>query len=193
MVYPTQELGLNPLQVVGFIELLQMGGREYEEVPPLVIDPSREYVATIETNKGAVVVDLLASEAPANVNSFVFLAQEGWYDGLDFFYVDPDVAAYSGDPTGMGWGLPFPGYICGDEIQADLAFDEPGMVALFAPAPGRNSSLFFITTAPQAEWVGRFTIIGRVTEGLDVVRNLTPTQPGGPTADVIEQIRIEER
>jgi cyclophilin family peptidyl-prolyl cis-trans isomerase len=193
VVYPTQELGLNPLQIVGFIELLQLGGKTYEEVPPPVVDPSRDYVATIQTNKGEIVVELFAEAAPANVNSFVFLSQEGWYDGQDFFYVDPDVAAYSGDPTGMGWGLPFPGYICGDEIQSGLTFDEPGMVALFAPAGGRNSSLFFITTAPQTDWVGRFTIIGQVTEGLDVVRNLTPTQPGGPTPDSIEQIRIDER
>ena len=193
VVYPTQEIGLSEPQVAGFIDLLGVIEEQYQEGPPSVIDPAKNYVATISTTKGDIVVELFAEQAPLNVNSFVFLSQEGWYDGLDFFYVDPTTAAYSGDPTGMGWGLAFPGYICADEVSPELSFDEPGMLALFAPAAGRNSSLFFITTSAQPEWDGGYTIIGQVKEGLDVVKSLTATQPGGTAPDTIEQIVIAEQ
>ena len=85
------------------------------------------------------------------------------------------------------------GYICGDEINAGLTFDKPGVVAFYAPSPGRNSNMFFITTVARPDFNGKFTIIGQVSEGLDVVQGLTQTSPGGPAPDTIEAIRIEER
>jgi cyclophilin family peptidyl-prolyl cis-trans isomerase len=192
VVYPTQELGLNPLRVAGFVQLLTM--QQYSEIPPQVVDPEKEYVATIRTSRGDVVAELLPEQAPANVNGFVFLSQEGWYDGLDFFYVQPEVAAYSGDPTNLGWSLPFPGYYCGNEVTPDVTFDEAGMLALFTPEPGRNSSLFFITYTPQPSFNGQFTIIGRVIDGMDVAGALAPVQPGdGTTPDYIETILVDER
>lgn len=191
VVYPMNELGLHPVPINAFISLMSL--EQYTEVPPQVIDPAKGYVATIQTSKGDIVVELFADQAPANVNSFAFLAQDGWYDGQAFFYVEPEQAAYSGDPTNMGWGVPFPGYYCGDEISPDLTFDEGGMLALFTPSPGRNSSLFFITYAPQPDLSGQSTIIGRVIEGMDVAESLTPTQPGQPQSDVIDTILIEEQ
>jgi len=192
VIYPTQELGLHPLLVGGFIRLLQLD--QYAEAPPQVIDSEKEYTATIRTGKGDIVVTLFADQAPVNVNSFVFLAQDGWYDDKAFFYVQPGLAAYSGDPTNMGWGLSYPGYYCGDEISADLTFDQAGVLALYTSRPGRNSSLFFITYAPLPDLNGQSTIIGRVVEGMDVLESLTPTQPGPgqPQPDVIETILIEE-
>ncbi len=192
--YPSQ-LGLNPEIISAFVRLVAEPPEQYEGPPPQVIDEGEEYVATLRTSQGDIVAELFADHVPINVNSFVFLAQEGWYDGQSFFYVDPDTAAFSGDPTGMGWSLPFTGYTCGDEIRPDLTFDEPGVLALFAPEPGRNSGIFFITYAAQPEFSGRYTIIGRVIEGMDVAQSLTATQPGPdqPSPDVIEEIVIEER
>jgi len=193
--YPTQQLGLNPYLIDAFIGLMLLAPDQYTEVPPQVIDAEKKYVATIRTSKGDIVVELFAEQAPTNVNSFVFLAQDGWYDGQTFFYVKPDLVAQSGDPTNVGAGFPYPGYYCGDEISSDLTFDQAGMLALFTPAPGHNSSQFFITYAPLPDLSGKYTIIGRVIEGMDVAGSLTPTQPGPdqPPPDVIETILIEER
>lgn len=192
VLYPTEVLSLDPTAISGFIRLLLID--QYDSTPPKVIDPQRDYVATIRTTKGDIVVELFAEQAPVNVNNFVFLAWNGWYDGQTFFYVDSD-AAYAGDPSGLGLSLSFPGYYCGDEINADLTFDQAGMVAFYAPSPGRNSSLFFITLTPQTDLDGRATIIGRVIEGMEVVQALTQTMPGSgrPAPDAIEMILIEEQ
>jgi cyclophilin family peptidyl-prolyl cis-trans isomerase len=195
VVYPTQELGLHPVLIGAFVRLMLLAPDQYTEVPPQVIDPDNKYTATIRTSKGDIGVELFADQSPINVNSFVFLAEDGWYDGQAFFHVEPGFVAQSGDPTNVGWGLPFPGYYCSDEVTTDLNFDEAGMLALFTPSPGRNSSQFFITYAPQPDFNGRYTIIGRVVEGMDVAESLTPTQPGPdqPSPDVIETILIEEQ
>jgi cyclophilin family peptidyl-prolyl cis-trans isomerase len=192
--YPSQ-LGLNPAVISSFVQLIADPPEQYDGPPSQVIDSDKEYVATLRTSKGDIVAELFAGQAPANVNSFVFLAQEGWYDGQSFFYVDPATAAFSGDPTGMGWSLPFTGYTCGGETSPDLTFDEPGVLALFTPEPDFNSGIFFITYAAQPGFNGRYTIIGHVIEGMDIAQSLTPTQPGSdqPSPDVIEEILIEER
>jgi cyclophilin family peptidyl-prolyl cis-trans isomerase len=194
VLYPTQELGLHPVTIGAFVRLLSLAPDQYTGVPSQVVEPDKRYTATIRTGKGDIVAELFADLAPTNVNSFVFLAEDGWYDGQAFFHVEPGFVAQSGDPTNIGWGIPFPGYYCGDEISPDLTFDEAGMLALFAPSPGRNSSQFFITYAPQPDFNGRYTIIGRIVEGMDVAESLTPTQPGPdqPAPDVIEMIVIEE-
>jgi peptidylprolyl isomerase/peptidyl-prolyl cis-trans isomerase B (cyclophilin B) len=135
----------------------------------------------------------MPDRAPLNVNSFAFLAQDGWYDGQSFFFVRQDVIAYSGDPTGMGLILPFSGYVCGDEIGSGTPFDEPGMVAMYTPEPGRNSGLFFITMDAIPDLNGQFTVIGKVVEGLDVVKSLAEAQPGdGSSPDTIVTIAIDE-
>jgi len=192
--YP--QMGLHPLVIDAFIGLVLEPPDQYDEVPPEVIDLDKEYTATIRTAKGDIVVELFAEQAPTNVNNFVFLAQDGWYDGQAFFYVEPEFVAQSGDPTNIGLSLPFSGYFCGDEIDPDLTFDEAGMLALYTPAPDRNSSQFFITYTPLPDLNGQYTIIGRVIEGMDVAEGLTPTQPGAEGAsppDVIETILIEEK
>jgi cyclophilin family peptidyl-prolyl cis-trans isomerase len=195
VVYPTQELGLNPVLIDAFVQIVTDPPEQYTEIPPQVIDLGKKYTATIRTSKGDIVVELFAEQAPTNVNSFVFLAQDGWYDGQVFFYVEPELVAQSGDPTNTGFSLPFTGYICGDEISPDLTFDEAGMVGLYTPAPDRNSGQFFITFVPLPDINGRYTIIGRVIEGMDIAESLAPTQPGPDQSppDVIETILIEEQ
>lgn len=191
--YPTQEFG-GFGQLEGFIGLVTMRERMYDSPPTQVIDPDKDYTATIRTSKGDITFELFDDQAPTNVNSFAFLAQEGWYDGLDFFFVDHGQVALTGDPTNSGSPLPFAGYYCGDETSPDLSFDEAGLLALYTGAPNRNSSAFFITYSPQPDFTGSFTVIGRITEGMDVAESLTARSPGPgqPEADIIESIVIEE-
>jgi cyclophilin family peptidyl-prolyl cis-trans isomerase/protein-disulfide isomerase len=192
--YPTQQFGgfsrLEP-----FIELVAMQGQMYDSVPEQVMDADKDYAATIKTTRGDIKVELFEDQVPTNVNSFAFLAQEGWYDGLDFFFVNHEQVALTGDPTNSGGGLPYAGYTCGDETTPDLSFDEAGLVALYTAAPNQNSSSFFITYAPQPDFTGNFTVIGRVTEGMDIAESLTETQPGPdqPEPDTIDTIVIEEQ
>lgn len=191
--YPTREFG-GFGQLEGFIELVTMRDEMYDSPPPQVVEADKDYTATIRTTKGDIVVELFADQAPTNVNSFVFLAQDGWYDGLEFFFVDHEQVALTGDPTNSGSALPYPGYTCEDETTSDLSFDEAGMLALYASGPNRNSSSFFINYAPQPDFTGNLTIIGRVIEGMDVAESLTERTPGAdqPAPDVIETIVIEE-
>ena len=192
--YPTREYG-GFGRLEAFIDLVSMQDRMYDSAPPQVIDPDKDYSATIRTTQGDITFELFDDEAPANVNSFAFLAQDGWYDGLDFFFVDHEQVALSGDPTNSGGGLPYPGYTCGDETAEGLSFEETGLLALYTPGPNQNSSSFFITYVPQPDFTGNFTIIGRVTDGMSVAESLTERQPGSdqPEADSIETILIEER
>ena len=194
--YPTQELGgfglLEP-----FISMLQIKDRMYDAPPEQVVEPGKDYVATIRTEHGDIVVKLFADLVPVNVNNFVFLAQEGWYNGVTFHRVITDFVAQGGDPSGSGMGSP--GYRCSDEIVPELTYDEPGMVGMASGGPGTASigSQFFITYAPLPQLTGNYTIIGQVIEGMDVLKQLTPRDPqqnpGAPPGDVIETIVIEEQ
>jgi cyclophilin family peptidyl-prolyl cis-trans isomerase len=194
--YPSRELGgFHPRILEWFIDLVLTRHDIYDSPPSQVIESDKDYVATIKTTKGDIAVELFDDQVPTNVNSFAFLAQEGWYDGLAFFYVDHEQFALTGDPIDLGAGLPYPGYYCGDETVSDYSFDEAGLLALWTRQPNRNSSSFFITYAPQPELTGNLTIIGRVTGGMDVAESLTQTQPGADQSepDTIETIVIEEK
>ena len=194
--YPTQAFGGFGM-IESFINLLTLKDRMYTAPPPQVIDPDKDYVATIRTEHGDIVIELYADQVPVNVNSFVFLAQEGWYDGVTFHRVIPDFVAQAGDPTGSGMGSP--GYRCDDEIVPTLTYDEAGVVGMASGGPGTSSigSQFFITYDALPQLDGNYTIIGRVIEGMDVVESITPREPsqgaGLPPGDIIETILIEER
>jgi cyclophilin family peptidyl-prolyl cis-trans isomerase len=193
VLYPSSDLGLHPILVSGFPRIV--GIETYGALPPQVLLEGRDYSATISTNKGDIVIELFSEQAPTNANCFAFLASDGWYDGQAFFSVDYEIAAQAGDPAEVGWGLPLAGFYCGDEIRADLTFDEAGMVALVRSQEDVNVAQFFITYTPLPRLNGQFTIIGRVTEGMDVLESLTATSPdlGQPEPDVIERITIEEQ
>jgi cyclophilin family peptidyl-prolyl cis-trans isomerase len=196
VVYPTDQFGLHPTRITAFIDLLMLKDRMYTAPPPQVIDPDKDYTATIRTKHGDVVIELYAKQVPVNVNSFVFLAQEGWYDGVTFHRVLPGFVAQAGDPTGSGIGSP--GYSCDDEIVPALTYDGPGVVGMASGGPGTSSigSQFFITYDALPQLDGNYTIIGRVIEGMDAVDSITPRDPGQgnilPPGDVIETILIEE-
>jgi peptidylprolyl isomerase/peptidyl-prolyl cis-trans isomerase B (cyclophilin B) len=182
------------VQLPAFLELLQSGTVEpYDGPPAQVIDQAKAYRATMETTKGQVVIELYPDGAPTNVNSFAFLAQDGWYDGQAFFFVRPGVVAYAGDPTNLGLVLPFSGFTCADEIRAGTPFDEAGVVAMYSPVPNQNAGLFFITMDAIPDLNGQYTVIGKVVEGMDVVASLAAAQPGdGSQPDSITSIEIQE-
>ena len=166
--------------------------KTWAEAPEMTIDPNTIYVATIKTEHGDIVVELDAKNAPITTNNFVFLAREGFYDGLTFHRVIPDFMAQGGDPTGAGTGGP--GYTIPDEIASDMTFDRPGLISMAKSGPDTAGSQFFITYAP-APWLdGGFTIFGEVIEGMDVLQQITPRDPQTATApgDKIISVSVSE-
>ena len=163
------------------------------ERPPLTIDPQQEYRAIVETEKGIFTIQLFADAAPVTVNSFIFLVNQGWYDGVTFHRVLDGFMAQTGDPTGTGMGGP--GYTFENEIDPDLTFDAAGVVAMANAGPDTNGSQWFVTFAPAEQLNGNYTIFGAVIEGMDVVNSLTRRDPQtNPDfeGDRILSIAIEE-
>ena len=161
----------------------------FTSYPDMVIDAESDYEAVLKTDKGDIRVRLFAEEAPRTVNNFVFLANQGFYDGVSFHRVLEDFMAQGGDPTGRGSGGP--GYSFEDETDNGLTFDRPGLLAMANAGPNTNGSQFFITFVPTSWLNGNHTIFGEVIEGSEVLSQLTRRQPGAATpADTIERIDI---
>ncbi|MCB9422424.1 MAG: peptidylprolyl isomerase [Ardenticatenaceae bacterium] len=157
----------------------------------MVIDTAKSYEAVITVkDKGDMRLTLFDDEAPLAVNNFVYLANEGYYDGLTFHRVIADFMAQGGDPTGLGSGGP--GYQFADEVDTGRAFDKRGLLAMANAGPDTNGSQFFITFVPTPHLNGLHTIFGELTEGDDVLSSLT-INPTSETADVIEKIEIVEK
>ncbi|MEJ5241419.1 MAG: peptidylprolyl isomerase [Anaerolineales bacterium] len=175
------------------IALILLGQRQFS-CPPQVIVPGRRYDAVLQTEKGNIRIHLLPEKAPIAVNSFVFLARQGWYDNITFHRVIPGFVAQTGDPSGTGQGIP--GYLFVNEIAADLRFDRPGMVGMANSGPDTNGSQFFITYAPAPHLDGHYTIFGYVVAGMDVLLQLTPrdpqSNPFAPPGDRLIRVTIEE-
>jgi cyclophilin family peptidyl-prolyl cis-trans isomerase len=142
--------------------------KTYDKKPDMQLDSSKSYSAIIETDKGSITVDLLDKEAPETVSNFVFLAQDGFYDGVTFHRVIPDFMIQGGDPTGTGTGGP--GYKFADEKSAlDIKHTGPGTLSMANAGPNTNGSQFFITHV-ATDWLdGKHAVFGRVTDGQDVV------------------------
>ncbi|MEW6083165.1 MAG: peptidylprolyl isomerase [Chloroflexota bacterium] len=176
------------------IALILLGKRQFTSCPPFIVQTNRQYTATLHTEKGEVIIQLFADKAPATVNSFIFLAQNGWYDDITFHRVIPDLFAQTGDPSGTGKGNP--GYYVITEIDSKVKFSKPGMVAMVNSGPNTSGSQFFITLAPVVEFDQRYTIFGQVISGMDVLAALTPRdpQPGteSPPGDKLLSVTIEE-
>jgi cyclophilin family peptidyl-prolyl cis-trans isomerase len=147
--------------------------KPYSEPPSMGIDISKQYTATIETEKGNLVFELFAKDAPKTVNNFVFLAREGFYDGSTFHRVIPGFMAQGGDPTGTGMGGP--GYEFEDEFTEHT--HKAGVISMANAGPNTNGSQFFITYAPQHSLDGKHSVFGQLAEGMDVLEKLTPRDP----------------
>jgi cyclophilin family peptidyl-prolyl cis-trans isomerase/protein-disulfide isomerase len=157
--------------LVGILRLVDLDKQRYTSCPPMVVDPEKQYTATISTTKGTIVAELYPDKAPLTVNSFVFLAREGYFDNVAFHRVIPDFVAQTGDPSGSGFGGP--GYQFANEIS-DLTFDGEGFLGMANAGEGTNGSQWFITYAAQPSLDGKYTVFGKVTQGMDIVKELTP-------------------
>jgi len=153
----------------------------YSEPPPLTIDKSKQYTATIETEKGILELELFAADVPVTVNNFVFLAREGFYDNTTFHRVIPDFMAQGGDPTGTGAGGP--GYKFADEFTKHTHVT--GALSMANSGPDTNGSQFFITYAPQPHLDNRHSVFGQLMQGTEVLESLK-------NGDKILRITIEE-
>jgi len=182
--YPS-DIGLSMQGLESFLSILQNEDDLFYAAPPeMMVETEDVYEALFKTSKGDIRVNLLPVSAPTNVNSFIFLAEEDWYDGAEFFFVRDNFVAISGDPTNSTIG--YPGYYCEGETQGD--FDRPGLVGMLA-----NGQFFFTLGSDAAQLSGQFPLIGQVVEGLDVLDDIARRavgDPMAPVADVLESIEI---
>lgn len=158
--------------------------KQYDSAPDLTIDPSKSYTATLDTNHGEIVIDLDAGRSPLTVNNFVFLANDGFYDGVIFHRVIEGFMIQGGDPTGTGRGGP--GYRFRDELEGEGGYQR-GTVAMANAGPNTNGSQFFImhrdTGLPHS-----YTIFGSVRSGMEAVDSIASSETDRadrPTEDVV--------
>jgi cyclophilin family peptidyl-prolyl cis-trans isomerase/protein-disulfide isomerase len=177
------------------VRLDALAAYQFSACPPESIDPHKQYIVTLHTTKGDVVLQLYPEKAPLAVNNFVYLVHNGWYDGNTFYRVLPSDRVMTGDPSGTGLGNP--GYLFKTEIATGLGFDQPGMLTMDNDGPDTNGSRFFITLAPAPQLDGQYTIFGQVLSGLNILTALTARnpQPGTylPPGDELISVTIEER
>ena len=182
-------LALSPVATMA-----QGNKKSWDREPEMKIDPAKVYVARIDTTAGPIVAELYPKQAPHHVNSFVFLAREGFYNGVIFHRVIPGFMIQGGDPTGTGTGGP------GYELKAEFNDTRhvPGVLsAARSSDPDSAGSQFFIMhgTAPSLD--GKYTAFGKVTSGMEVVEKIVNAdrdrrdRPANPTK--INGIKIEEK
>ena len=165
--------------------------KSYPAPPQMAIDPAHSYTATIDTSAGTMTAELFASEAPKTVNNFVFLARDGFYDGVIFHRVISGFMIQGGDPTGTGGGGP--GYRFDDEpVRRKYS---RGILAMANAGPNTNGSQFFVMHADYG-LPPNYTIFGRLTSGEDVLDKIASAQTGAqdrPIAPVtINSVTIAE-
>ena len=179
-----------------FIEVMKAEKDMVTECPPFIIDQDKEYTATITTEKGELVLELYPEAAPLAVNSFVYLAREGFYNDVTFHRVYHNFMAQTGDPTGTGWSGA--GYQYREEVVPELTYDEAYMVGVArGQAEGSSGSQFFITYVPYPSLNGGYTIFGKLIDGIDVFEQITErdadNNPDAPEGDKIISIEIIEK
>jgi cyclophilin family peptidyl-prolyl cis-trans isomerase len=162
--------------------------------PKQTVKKGEEVSARIETSCGDFTIALDSERAPKTVNSFVFLSEEGFYDGLSFHRIVPGFVIQGGDPLGNGTGGP--GYSVDEKPPANLAYTK-GVVAMAkssAEPPGRSGSQFYIVTGADAGLPPEYALVGKVSEGMDVVERIgklgTPSEKPKQTV-IIEHAVIE--
>ncbi len=157
--------------------------KQWSSPPEMQIDTSKTYHAIISTAKGEIKVKFEPEHAPNTVNNFVFLAREGFYDGVSFHRVIPNFVVQGGDPTGSGSGGP--GYQFNCEVKGNPLTHQVGTLSMAHAGPNTNGSQFFITHSPQPHLDGVHTVFGNVVEGMDAVNAII----GG---DLMDKVTITE-
>jgi peptidyl-prolyl cis-trans isomerase B (cyclophilin B) len=168
--------------------------KQYPSPPPMAIDAKKSYTATIDTTEGPIGVELYPQDAPKHVNSFVFLAREGFYNGAIFHRVIPGFMIQGGDPTGTGTGGP--GYRLPAEFNSRRHV-RGVLSAARANDPNSAGSQFFIMHADSPHLDGQYTAFGKVTSGIEAVDRIAKAprdrsdRPQNPTK--INRITVEEK
>lgn len=144
-----------------------MTAEQWDRPPEMQINPKKMYLVTIETTRGTIELELDPRHAPKTVNNFVFLAGEGFYDGITFHRVIDDFMIQGGDPTGTGRGGP--GYRFTDELKGNPLIHAAKVISMANTGPDTNGSQFFITHSPQPHLNGKHTVFGKVVRGKEVV------------------------
>lgn len=152
--------------------------KQWSTPPSLSIDAKKSYQATVQTQNGDMVFQLYADKTPLTVNNFIFLAREGFYDGVIFHRVIANFMVQGGDPTGTGTGGP--GYRFADEFHPALKHDKAGILSMANAGPGTNGSQFFITHGPTPWLDGKHTVFGVLVKGMEVLNSIPPRNPASP-------------
>lgn len=160
-----------------------MTHKQWKNPPEMQIDPEKIYRVSMETTKGLIELELYPEHAPTTVNNFVFLAKQGYYDGVIFHRVINDFVIQGGDPTGTGAGGP--GYKFEDELKGNPLKHETKVISMANAGPNTNGSQFFITHSPQPHLDGKHTVFGKVASGADVVDAIRQ-------GDRMEKVEISE-
>jgi peptidyl-prolyl cis-trans isomerase B (cyclophilin B) len=146
---------------------MQMAQKQWDAPPEMQIDVAKNQTVSIVTNRGTIELELYPQHAPNTVNNFLFLAGQGYYDGVTFHRVIDDFMIQTGDPTGTGRGGP--GYKFADECKGNPLKHERCVISMANAGPNTNGSQFFITHVPTPHLNGKHTVFGKVTKGQDVV------------------------
>ncbi|GAB6992332.1 peptidylprolyl isomerase [Paenibacillus pini] len=174
--------------------------KSWDKPPAMEIDKTKNYEAEVKTSKGSFTIELYAKDAPKTVNNFVFLAKQGFYDGVIFHRIIESFMIQTGDPEGTGMGGP--GYSFEDE-KTTYKY-EPGIVAMANAGPNTNGSQFFICTGDDSMGLNsqpNYTIFGKITKGMDVVKKIAATpvevangEQSHPTEKItMDQITITQK
>ena len=165
-----------------------MDNKTYANEPDLLIDTTKTYTALLETSQGSMNIQFYTDIAPITVNNFIFLARDGYYDGVIFHRVIPGFMIQGGDPSGTGHGDmgTYPGYKFDDELDNPIPYDR-GILAMANAGPNTNGSQFFIMHKDYP-LPYQYTIFGKVTEGLEVIDKIASIQTDSSDRPVEEII-----
>lgn len=166
--------------------------KQWENAPEMAINPKTKYFAKFQTEVGDMTFELTAEKTPVTVNSFIFLAREGFYDNTIFHRVISDFMAQGGDPTGTGRGGP--GYRFQDEFHPTLRHSQAGVLSMANAGPGTNGSQFFITHLATPHLDGKHSVFGQLIEGMETLYKIPerdPMRPNNPGVKILS-ISIQE-
>lgn len=163
--------------------------KQWNKPPEMEIDPKKKYTAHMKTDVGTMVIELFADKTPKTVNNFVFLARQGFYDGVIFHRVINNFMVQGGDPTGTGSGGP--GYKFADEFHPSLKHSKRGILSMANAGPGTNGSQFFITHGPTPHLDNHHTVFGQVIEGEAVLMSIPVRDPSNRNAPAVKILGIE--
>ncbi len=163
--------------------------QQWNEAPQMALDEEKSYTAHMETDKGTLVIKLHADKTPITVNSFIFLANNEFYNGVIFHRVIDNFMVQGGDPTGTGMGGP--GYKFEDEFHPELSHNKRGILSMANSGPGTNGSQFFITHGPTPHLDNKHSVFGEIIEGEDVLMSIPTRDPSDRDAPAISIISIK--